>query len=458
MKLLFLTPQLPYPPHQGTTIRNFNIIKNLAPRHEITLLSFGTPEELQNAAPLRALCRHIEIAPYPARTMAQRAFSTLFSPLPDMALRLKSNEMHAQVATILRDETFDVIQVEGIEMARYIPVPKSKSRTFQTITTFFRILMFLRAGTLEPVRVFTDPASKTSDLSLAPRPSPLVFDDHNAEYILQRTAFESDARRVTRWHAALYSFIQWRKLERYERDICRHADHIAACSGADANAIRALLPPTSNLQPPISIIPNGVDTDHFVPSAEVCAKPLAEPGMVFAGKMDFRPNIDAMLWFCDEILPRIRAEIPLAHIVIVGQKPAPRLAALRERQDVQVTGMVPDTRPYIADAAVYVVPLRMGSGTRLKVLEAMAMGKAIVSTARGVAGIDLVANRDAVLADTPDAFARAVIALLRDADRRRALAQAARALAEEQYDWRKIIPKFEQMYENLAKVLEPSQG
>ena len=472
MKLLFLTPQLPYPPQQGTTIRNFNIIKHLAPRHAITLLSFGTPEELQNAAPLRALCRRIEIAPYPARTTAQRTRDTLFSPLPDMALRLKSNEMHARVAAILGDETFDVIQVEGIEMARYDSESESKSQISRKLAAMslesnmirdklvasLRPMMLFRTRAMEPVRVFADLVSKTPDLSLVTRHPLLVFDDHNAEYVLQRTAYESDARRVTRWHAALYSFIQWKKLERYERAICRHADHIAACSGADANAIRALLPPTSNLQPPISIIPNGVDTDHFVPSDEVCAKPLAELSMVFAGKMDFRPNIDAMLWFCDEILPRIRAEIPLAHIVIVGQKPAPRLAALRERQDVQVTGMVPDTRPYIADAAVYVVPLRMGSGTRLKVLEAMAMGKAIVSTARGVEGIDLVANRDAVLADTPDAFARAVIALLRDADRRRALAQAARALAEEQYDWRKIIPKFEQMYENLAKVLEPSQG
>jgi sugar transferase (PEP-CTERM/EpsH1 system associated) len=402
MNLLFLTPQLPYPPHQGTTIRNFNIIKHLAPRHEITLLSFGTPEELQNAAPLRALCRHIEIAPYPARTIAQRTRDTFFSPLPDMALRLKSDEMHARVAATLADKSFDVIQVEGIEMARFIS-------------------------------------------PLASRPAPLVFDDHNAEYVLQRTACESDARRVSRWHAALYSFVQWKKLEHYERDVCRRARHIVACSDTDANALRELLTPTLN--PNLSIIPNGVDTDFFVPSDAVCAKPLADLSLVFIGKMDFRPNIDAMLWFCDEILPRIRTELPLAHLVIVGQKPAPRVAALRARPGVAVTGWVADTRPYVADAAVYVVPLRMGSGTRLKVLEAMAMGKAIVSTARGVEGIDLVADRDALIADTPDAFARAVAALLRDADRRRVLGRAARALAESKYDWRKIVPKFEQVYE-----------
>ncbi len=403
MNLLFLTPQLPYPPHQGTTIRNFNLIKNLAPRHDITLLSFAAPEELPRAEPLRALCRRIETAPYPTRTMSQRARDTLLSPLPDMALRLKSDEMHQLVARVMREERFDIAQIEGIEMARYVT-------------------------------------------SLATRHSPLIFDDHNAEYVLQRTAFQSDARRVTRWHAALYSLIQWKKLARYERAVCRRVDHIVACSATDASAIRALTAPISSFQSPISTIPNGVDTDFFVPSDQVCAKPLAELSMVFAGKMDFRPNIDAMLWFCDEILPRIRAEIPLAHVVIVGQKPAPRVAALRERPGVEVTGWVADTRPYIADAAVYVVPLRMGSGTRLKVLEAMAMGKAIVSTARGVEGIDLVAGRDAVVADAPEAFAREVIALLRDAERRRALGQTARAVAESKYDWRTIVPKFDDIY------------
>ncbi|MCX7840978.1 MAG: glycosyl transferase family 1, partial [Anaerolineae bacterium] len=119
MKLLLLTPQLPYPPQQGTTLRNFNIIKYLAPRHAITLLSFGTPDELQNAAPLRDLCQRIEIVPYPTRTLAQRAWTTLTSPLPDMALRLKSAEMHAKFDALAR-ASFDIIQVEGIEMARYV--------------------------------------------------------------------------------------------------------------------------------------------------------------------------------------------------------------------------------------------------------------------------------------------------------------------------------------------------
>jgi sugar transferase (PEP-CTERM/EpsH1 system associated) len=406
MKLLVLTPQLPYPPHQGTTLRNFNILKHLAPRHDITLLSFGTAAELDNAAPLRALCRHIEIVPYPTRSLAQRAWTTLTSPLPDMALRLKSDEMHARYDALMRRESFDIVQVEGIEMARYVLQAK-----------------------------------------IANQKSKIVFDDHNAEYVLQRTAFEADARRPARWHAALYSLIQWKKLERYERAMCRAADHIVVCSEADARAITALFhPPDASLaigkrQSKITVIPNGVDTEFYTPAET----PRDEPRLVFTGKMDFRPNIDAMTWFAAEILPRVRAEIPQAQLVIVGQKPAPTIRALARQPGITVTGWVADTRPYLRDAALYVVPLRMGSGTRLKVLEAMAMGKAIVSTRRGIEGLELT-EREVIVADTREEFARAIVSLWRDSARRRALGQNARTLAEARYDWRALVPRFEEVF------------
>lgn len=414
MRLVLFTPQLPYPPHQGTTIRNFNIIKYLAPRHEITLVSFGTPDELENAAPLRAMCRRIEIAPYPSRSLWQRALSTISSPLPDMGLRLESQAMRALSESVGRAEPCDVLQVEGIEMAGYVRSA-------------------LRSDSTRP----------------APRPT-LVFDDHNAEYVLQRTAFQSDIRRISRWPAAWYSWIQWRKLASYERQVCQRADHVVACSETDAAAIRALFGKRSQMparQPPVTVIPNGVDTEYYVPSDAVCNKPLADVALAFTGKMDFRPNVDAMVWFCSEILPLIRAEIPLAHITIVGQKPSPRILGLEAQRGVKVTGWVPDTRAFVADAALYVVPLRMGSGTRLKVLEAMAMGKAIVSTARGAEGIEATPGRDLEIADSSEAFAHTAAALLRDPDRRKRLGRAARALVESKYDWRTIVPGFERLYQ-----------
>jgi glycosyltransferase involved in cell wall biosynthesis len=178
----------------------------------------------------------------------------------------------------------------------------------------------------------------------------------------------------------------------------------------------------------------------------VCAKPLAELSVVFTGKMDFRPNVDACLWFADEILPPLRATLPLAHVSFVGQKPSPAVLALRERPGVEVTGFVPDTRPFIADAAVFAVPLRMGSGTRLKVLEAMAMGKAIVSTTFGVSGIDCTDGRDVLVADDAREFAAAIAALMRDPGQAAELGANARRLAESKYDWRELVPRFQVLY------------
>lgn len=404
MRLLFLTPQLPFPPQQGTTLRNFNILKQLAARHEIHLLSFGLASELTDS-PLPQLCKRIEIAPPPTRSMSQRALETFLNPLPDMARRLASPALSQTLRTLLNENTYDVIQIEGIEMA---------AAWMETQTT--------------------DDGRRTTSV--------VVFDDHNAEWTLQKTAFDTDRKNPRRWHAAVYSWIQFNKLKRFEREVCLRAHAVVAVSQQDADAIAFL---DAKIKP--VVIPNGVDCDYYVPSLEgVCAKPLAELSVVFTGKMDFRPNVDACVWFANEILPPLRKEIPLAHVSFVGQKPSAAVLALKERQGVEVTGMVPDTRPYIADAAVFAVPLRMGSGTRLKVLEAMAMGKAIVSTSFGVSGIECANGREVIIADEPNEFARAIALLMRDHARARELGENARQLAVEKYEWKKLIPRFETIY------------
>lgn len=167
--------------------------------------------------------------------------------------------------------------------------------------------------------------------------------------------------------------------------------------------------------------------------------------LVFSGTMDFRPNVDAALWFALEVLPLVRQEEPDAHFVIVGQKPHRRLDVLRDRADVMLTGTVEDTRPYIAGAAIYVVPLRMGGGTRFKILEAAAMSRAIVSTSLGCEGFPVENGRELVIADSPRQFADAVVALLRDSSRRAELGAAARAFVQA-YDWKNIIPRLEAVY------------
>jgi sugar transferase (PEP-CTERM/EpsH1 system associated) len=405
MKILVLTPQLPYPPRQGTSIRNYNLIKYLALSHEVSLLSFVQPgDELAGIEHLRGLCRRVEVIEAPRRWPLQRFLVLAFSMQPDMALRLSSAEFRDRLTEMLREDSPDVVQVEGIELAQYGLITDRQHRPL------------------------------------------LIFDDHNAEYVLQQRAFEIDLRQPTRWSAAFYSFVQWQKLRRYEALTCRRADRVVAVSKADAEALRRIAPGLE-----VVVVPNGVDIELYKPFGlePVRAKPLKSQisnRIVFTGKMDFRPNVDAALWFCNEVLPLISAEVPDAHIDIVGQSPHSRLRPLAANPRITLTGRVPDDRPYIARAAVYVVPLRVGGGTRLKVLSAMAMGKAIVSTTLGCEGIPIAPGREAVLADTPIDFAREVVALLRDPERREAMGRAARRLAEERFDWRKIIPLLERVY------------
>jgi sugar transferase (PEP-CTERM/EpsH1 system associated) len=404
-KILLLTPQFPYPPHQGTTLRNFNLIAGLAQRHEVHLISFGDPTESQGT-PVDDLCQSVQVVPPPQRTMDQRLKGLAFSRLPDMAQRLPSAAFRAALVETLERLDPDVVEVEGIELAQYL---------FQVAD--------LRGDKVRPL---------------------LVYDDHNAEYVLQQRAFETDVRQPRRWIAAAYSYVQWRRLRAYERRACLTADRVVAVSDTDAEALRKLVPGLE-----LAVVPNGVDMDYYTAPVP----PLAAqegPGdldLVFTAKMDFRPNVDAVLWFSQSVLPLVRRESPETRFWAVGKTPHARLAPLAKDPGVVLTGWVEDVRPYIAGAGLYVIPLRIGGGTRLKVLEAMAMGKAIVSTALGCEGFDLVPDQELVIAGEPAEFAAAVLDLLRDAERQERLGRAARRYAGSRYDWRMIVPKLEKVYE-----------
>ncbi len=428
-RILILTPQLPIPPQaltgmsQGTTIRNFNLIAGLAKRHDVDLLTFLAPATPRNGdaetlggAPvnepetaalnlLQPYCGTIVTEPAPVRTLSRRARDTVLNPLPDLALRLSNPAMHAHMAELLRTKRYDVIQVEGVEMAPYVSDLWGASRP---------------------------------DNPSRPR---LVFDDHNAEYVLQQRAFLTDARRPRRWVAAAYSLAQWRKLTGYERRVCRMADRVVAVSDVDAEALRRLAPGLE-----VTVIPNGVDLAFNRPGAVSPAGGMGLNALVFTGKMDYRPNVDAVVWFADTVLPAILAHIPDAHFYIVGQQPHERVKALAERPAITVTGRVPDVRPYITGAGVYVVPLRIGGGTRLKVLEAMALGRALVSTHLGCDGFDFEDGRQVCFADDPAVFAESVVGLLRDRSQAADLGRRARAYVEAHFSWDAIVPRLEALY------------
>lgn len=426
MRILILTPQLPYPPRQGTTIRNFNLIAQLAARHEVHLLTFVEHEgQLAGASPLRECCASIQTVVAPLRRLPVRLRDLLLTLQPDMALRLRSPAFQRALGEVVSRHAFDVIQVEGIELAQYA--------------------LWLRGQRPPGLPPLPPPV-------LAGNSPLLVFEDHNAEYVLQQRAFETDLRQPGRWPAAAYSFVQWRRLRRYEARVCRAADRVVAVSEADRDALRALSPGLD-----AAVVPNAVDVAYYTGyRPDPAALPdLGANALVYVGKMDFRPNVDAMLWFADAIWPLVRREAPEARLYVVGMRPHPRLQRLVGRPGIVVTGGVPDVRACIAPAAVVVVPLRMGGGTRLKVLEAMAMSKAVVSTTVGAEGLGVTPGRELLIADAPADFCRAVVALLRDPARRAALGRAACDFVTARFDWAAIVPRLEALYDPDATAGAP---
>ncbi|MDO8670544.1 MAG: glycosyltransferase, partial [Dehalococcoidia bacterium] len=278
------------------------------------------------------------------------------------------------------------------------------------------------------------------------RPPPaVIFDEHNAEYLLQRRALENDLRSLAKWPGAFYSLAQWRKLRSYERQACRKASAVTAVSAADRKAILSLDP---SLQ--VAVVSNGIDCEFFQPGDQSQDEtgpeaPAADPSLVFIGTMDFRPNVDAMVWFCKEVFPLVLRELPRARLQIVGRHPT---KALREAagRNVEIVGGVEDVRPYMYRAAVYVVPMRIGGGVRFKVLEAMACGVPVVSTRMGAEGIDVVDGEHLLLAELPSDFAARVVRLVKDRDLAMTLAAKARKRSISLYDWRIIAPRLEAVW------------
>jgi glycosyltransferase involved in cell wall biosynthesis len=235
--------------------------------------------------------------------------------------------------------------------------------------------------------------------------------------------------------------VQWWRLRRFERAACRAADALVCVSAEDAAALRAL---DRGLRP--VVIPNGVDTERYAP-VDPATPGLPRFDLVFSGTLDYRPNVDAALWLAEAVWPALRARFPELTLGLVGQRPAPVVRALGGRPGIMVTGPVPDDRPYLWGAGLYAVPMRYGGGVRLKLLNALAAGCPVVSTAMGAEGVAVVAGRDLLLADEPADWVRAVGRVLEEPGLRAALAIAGRALVRRHYEWRTLTARFGAVYE-----------
>jgi len=265
---------------------------------------------------------------------------------------------------------------------------------------------------------------------------PVVFFEHNVEHLIWKRLAEVEP---VAWKRALLS-VEWRKMRRCEIRACRQADATIAVSNDDRDRLAA----ASGVE--VMAIPTGVDTAYFAP----IDRPKVPARLVFSGSMDWYPNEDAMLFWADTILPKVQREVPGVSLTIVGRNPSPRIRELGQRPAICVTGTVDDVRPYIAEAELYIVPLRVGGGTRLKIFEALAMAKPVLSTRVGAEGLDVEPGRHLELADGADAFAAAVVSLLRDPARRAALGDAGRALVVERFSWPQVTRKFEELLSRVS--------
>jgi sugar transferase (PEP-CTERM/EpsH1 system associated) len=270
-----------------------------------------------------------------------------------------------------------------------------------------------------------------------PTSTQVIIDEHNLEYEILYRTYQCGGSLIRRW----YNWWESHQVQSAELRRCSHSRGVLVTSAREASLLKASLPNTS-----VHVVPNGVDLENFRDAHN--AREL-DDYIVFTGSMEYYPNIDAVLHFARECWPLIRSKAPRVTWAIVGRNPPASVLKLGNVPGITVTGSVPDVRPYLAAATVAIAPLRIGSGTRLKILEALAMKKAVVSTSLGCEGLDVVPGTHLIMVDQPEAFAQCVVDLLQDQDKRAALGSAGREFARA-YSWQHIGDALVDAVETIA--------
>ena len=394
MKILFLSPTVPFPLTDGGRIRVFNLLKQIAKKSDVTLLALETQAtDADGIAELRQLGIRVHLVPN-APTLPRVSFGTLVKAFlrrqPITVARYDLPAYRQKFRALIADQTFDLIHYEMFHTAQ-----------FRTETNL-----------------------------------PGVLSQQNVDSAIWRRLCSETVN-------PFYKFTYWTQqlaFQRYERVLSPKFDAVTCTSDIDAAVFQHHC-----AEDAIKIIPNGVDVTHYVPDFTT----EAPAHLIYIGSMDWYPNEDAVAFFADEVLPRIQEKVPDVAFSIVGGNPSVRVQKLAERDGVVVTGRVPEIKPYFAEATVFVVPLRIGSGTRLKILEALAMGKAIVSTTVGAEGLELRDGEEIFIADEPIAFADAITRLLTDSQLRRRIGENGRARVERDYDWQSIGEKLHGVYTKI---------
>jgi glycosyltransferase involved in cell wall biosynthesis len=390
MRTLFISDTVPYPPHSGGKRRDYHILRALARVSDVTLLCFLQPhDDADSLREIRQLYKELHTLPCGngqslkprglarARQLATSAIEYLHPSKPSLFRWYASPEAEALVKR-LYVQPFDLVWVEKLFSLSLFPMPPDKR---------------------------------------------ILFDLHDIEY----RKLARRLRNAPFYRLKVLQCAEYLKLRRLERRLRKLPIEVAVCSNAD----RKTLGPGSR----IWVVPNGV---HLPARDPQPPSPGNSPVFLLTGTMSYLPNVDAAHFFARSILPHIHHTVPGACFMIVGRDPLPAVQRLHDGEKIIVTGAVPDLSSYFNKATVAVAPIRFGGGTRIKILEAMAHRKAVVSTTIGAEGIDGRSGKHFILADAPAAFAEACLTLLRNSDVRERLGNEAQRLVEEQYDWSQI--------------------
>jgi glycosyltransferase involved in cell wall biosynthesis len=399
MRVLWVKVGGLWPLNIGGRQRTFHMLSELARRHQVTLVTtHGPTDDPSKLEQALAHCERVVSVPFQAPKVGTAAFArtmgrSWLSPLPVDLWKWRGRDVIKTVRGLAASTKPDVIVADFLVGVQNVP----------------------------------------------PDVGPVVHFSHNVEYQIWRRLHDVERRR---WKKMLLA-LEWRKMRRAERKACRSAALTVAVSADDRDRLAAEAPGAT-----IVDVPTGVDVEYFRPAgvAEVPDR------LVFSGAMDWYPNEDAILHFMEATLPLVRKARPGVTLTVIGRNPSERLRKAAAESRVTVTGTVDDVRPHIAEGELYIVPLRVGGGTRLKIFEALAMGKAVLSTTVGAEGLAVENGRHLVLADGEERFADAIVQLLADAGRRRGLAAEGRRLVEERFSWKQVTRVFEGYLEQARQT------
>lgn len=403
MRILIIADYLPYPLIGGDRIRIYNLIRRVASRHEVSLAaSFVTADDAEGVSHLRQFCARVETAGFERRSRLARVPGLLRYALagkpPELNL-LHSEELRGKIRQLMTEMDFDIVQIEHARMSLYLEA-LPRNRSYKSILMFhnFTFQQYGRISQIEP-----------------------------------------------RWGRKLRALLNSVAMRRWEPRYAERFDRCTTVSEADKRLLKKANPCLR-----VDVIPNGVDIQKYQP----LPRESVSPSLLFIGNMEYPPCVDAVLYFWREIFPLIRRTIGAAEFWIAGRSPRPEILRLNG-DGVHVTGRVDDVVPYYRQSAVCVVPLRAGGGTRLKILEAMALGRPVVSTTIGCEGLDVVDGEHLLIADTPKQFAEKTLRLLTDRQLYQFISAKGRQLVETRYDWDEIAGRLMEVYASMLERPDP---